>query len=145
MRLVLDTDVMVAAIRSRQGASQQVLRAALAGRCTLLVSVPLTIEYEAVMTRPQHLSASHLSTRDVEDLLDTVASIADPVRLAFLWRPQLRDPEDDMVLETAVNGRADLLATFDKRDFGNRAAKFGIRVVSPADALPCWSTVDEKE
>jgi putative PIN family toxin of toxin-antitoxin system len=135
MRIVLDTDVMVAAIRSREGASQQVLRTALVGRCTLLVSVPLIIEYEAVMTRPEHLSASHLSTKDIEDLLDAVAFVADPIRLAFLWRPQLRDPEDDIVLETAANGRADLLATFNKRDFGNRAAGFGIRVVSPADVL----------
>lgn len=135
MRIVLDTDVMVAAIRSRIGASQRILRMALLQRFTLLVSVPLVIEYESVMTRPEHLSASRLTAADVRDLLHDVISIAEPVRLAFLWRPQLRDVADDMVLETAVNGSADLLTTFNGRDFRAGASKFAIRIAPPGDAL----------
>ena len=105
MRWVLDTDVLVAAVRSESGASRQILRAGLLGGFRWLVSVPLFIEYEAVLSRPEQLAASGLSTADVKTLLDAVAVVIEPVRLAFLWRPQLRDPNDDMVIEAAVNGR----------------------------------------
>jgi PIN domain len=71
----------------------------------LLVSVALMLEYEAVMTRKQHLAVSKLSTEDVGILLDAVAAVGEPVRPAFLWRPSLRDADDDMVLEVAVNAR----------------------------------------
>jgi putative PIN family toxin of toxin-antitoxin system len=135
MRLVLDTAAMVAAIRSDSGASRRLLQAALQGeRVTLLVSVPLLIEYEAVMTRPEHLHAARLTAAEVGSLLDAVAAIAEPVRLAFLWRPLLPDIDDDMVLETAVNGRTDCIVTFNRRDFALARQQFGIAVLSPAEA-----------
>jgi predicted nucleic acid-binding protein len=101
MRMVLDTAVLVAAIRSDAGASRWLVRAALERRrgLTLLVTVPLLIEYEAVMTRTEHLKASGLSIGDVEALFDAVAAVAEPVRLAYLWRPTLLDVDDDMVLK----------------------------------------------
>ena len=68
-------------------------------------------------------------------MLDTVASVAEPVRLAFLWRPAVRDPDVDMVLEAAVNGRADAIVTFNLRDFGTVAARFGVAVLTPGEAL----------
>jgi len=137
MRLVLDTAAMVAAIRSDAGASRRLLRAALERQrgLTLLVSVPLLIEYEAVMTRPEHLRAARLSARDVELLLDALAAVAEPVKLAFLWRPTLPDVDDDMLLEAAVNGRADGIVTFNRRDFGPVAEQFGIAVLSPGEAV----------
>ena len=135
MRLVLDTTVMVAAIRSDSGASRRLLMAALECRLTLLASVPLMIEYQAVMTRPEHLTASRLSIEDVSVLLDAVAAVAQPVRLAFLWRPAVRDPDDDMVLEAAVNGRADAIVTFNIRDFDKAAEHFGVEVVLPREAV----------
>jgi putative PIN family toxin of toxin-antitoxin system len=135
VRLILDTAVMVAAIRSDAGASRRLLLAALERRLTLLVSVPLMIEYQAVMTRPEHLKASGLSAADIEVLLDAVAAVAEPVRLAFLWRPIVRDPDDDMVLEAAVNGKADALVTFHLRDFAGVANKFSIAVLSPGEAV----------
>ena len=135
MRLILDTAVMVAAIRSDAGASRRLLLAALERRLTLLVSVPLMIEYQAAMTRPEHLKASGLSAPDIEVLLDAVAAVAEPVRLAFLWRPIVRDPDDDMVLEAAVNGKADALVTFNLRDFAGVANKFSIAVLSPGEAV----------
>jgi len=134
VRLVLDTDVLVAAIRSNTGASHQLLRAGLEHRYLPLVSVPLMIEYQAVLTRDEHLTASHLSVDDVTTLLDAVAMVAEPVWLAFLWRPLLKDPDDDMVLEAAVNGEADALVTFNRRDFAG-AARFGIAVMTPREAL----------
>jgi putative PIN family toxin of toxin-antitoxin system len=135
VRLILDTAVMVAAIRSDTGASRRLLLAALERRLTLLASVPLMIEYQAVMTRPEHLKASGLSAADIEVLLDAVAAVVEPVRLAFLWRPVVRDPDDDMVLEAAVNGKADALVTFNLRDFAGVANKFGIAVLSPGEAV----------
>jgi putative PIN family toxin of toxin-antitoxin system len=134
-RVVLDTSVLVAAVRSDQGASRALLVAALDQRYALLASVPLMIEYEAVLTRREHLEVSGLSADDIGAILDALAVIAEPVRLAYLWRPALRDTNDDMVLETAVNGRADFLVTFNRRDFESVAARFGLEVRGPAQAL----------
>jgi predicted nucleic acid-binding protein len=119
------------------GASRRLLQSALERRrgLIILVSVPLMIEHEAVMTRSEHLKAAGLSASDVGVLLDAVAEIAEPVRLAYLWRPTLPDVDDDMVLEAAVNGRAEGIVTFNLRDFGASAEQFGIRAMSPADAV----------
>jgi len=103
---VLDTDVLVAAFRSDAGASRRILQAALARRFEVLLSVPLMFEYEAVLCRPEHLAASGASTEDVRDVLDGLAAVGRHVKLAFRWRPALPDPNDDMVLETAINGQA---------------------------------------
>ncbi|OIQ65279.1 hypothetical protein GALL_531650 [mine drainage metagenome] len=135
MRLVLDTATMVAAIRSNAGASNRLLAAGLERRFALLVSTPLLIEYEAVMTRSEHLLASGLTNGEVAMVLDAVAATAEPVRLAFLWRPAVRDPDDDMVLEVAANGQADAIVTFNLRDFSAVAGRFGIEVLSPGAAL----------
>jgi len=137
---VLDTATVVAAIRSDAGASRRLLRAAMERRrgITLLVSVPLLIEYEAVMTRIEHLKAARLSAANVGVLLDAVAAVAEPVRLAFLWRPMLADIDDDMVLEAAVNGRADAIVTFNRRDFIAAAEQFGIPVWLPGEAVRGW-------
>jgi putative PIN family toxin of toxin-antitoxin system len=140
MKLVLDTDAMVAAIRSDAGASRRLLQAVLERRpgLTLLVSVPLLIEYEAVMTRAEHLRVARLSVGDVAILLDAIAAAAEPVRLAYLWRPTLSDADDDMVLEAAVNGAADAIVTFNRRDFAPTATQFGIPVLSPGEAMMRW-------
>jgi putative PIN family toxin of toxin-antitoxin system len=131
----MDTDVMVAAFRSQRGASRQILLAALACRFELLLSVPLILEYEAVLNRPEHLAASGLTSREVERVLDDIAAVAKPVKLSFRWRPRLRDPNDDMVLETAVNGNADAIVTFNQRDFEKAKRSFGCAVLLPAAAL----------
>jgi putative PIN family toxin of toxin-antitoxin system len=134
-RAVLDTSVVVAALRSDQGASRVLLVGALERRYRLLVSMPLMLEYEAVMTRSEHLEAAGVSRGDVQEILDGVASVIEPVRLAYLWRPTLPDPQDDMVLETAMNGRADLLVTLNRRHFEPAASAFAVKVVSPAEAV----------
>jgi predicted nucleic acid-binding protein len=137
MRLVFDTDAMVAAIRSDTGASRRLLQSVLERRrgLTLRVSVPLLIEYEAVMTRPEHLKAARLSAADVGTLLDAVAAAAEAVRLAYLWRPMLSDANDDMVLEAAVNGGAYGIVTFNRRDFDPSVKQFGILALPPGEAV----------
>ncbi len=142
MRLVLDTDVMAAAFRSDRGASRCLLVSALEGAFELLLSVPLIIEYEAVLTRPEHLVAIGLAAAEVNAVLDAVAKVAIPVAFRFLWRPRLKDPADEMVLETAVNGNADWLVTFNTRHLAHQAGDFGIRVLRPVEA---WREVQEHE
>jgi len=104
--------------------------------------VPLIIEYEAVLTRPEHLEASGLTARQVNEVLDALVKVSSPVTLRFLWRPQLKDPADEMVLETAVNGAADWLVTFNLRHLADAARHFGIRVTRPSDA---WREIRRHE
>jgi putative PIN family toxin of toxin-antitoxin system len=134
-RVALDTNVLVAALRSDRGASRQLLLGALERSYQLVASVPLMIEYEAVLSRAEHVLAAGLSAEEVQTLLDAVAMVADPVRLAYLWRPLLTDTEDDMVLETAINGRAEILVTLNLRDFAAAKGMFDVLILSPADAL----------
>ena len=131
MRLVLDTDVIVAAFRSDRGASRQLLLAVLDRKVVMLVSVPLMLEYEAVLKRPEQLDAIGVSADEIDTVLDALAAVAQPVRLLFLWRPMLKDPADEMVLDTAVNGQADRLVTFNLRHLGQAAREFGISVDVP--------------
>jgi predicted nucleic acid-binding protein len=137
MILALDTDVLVAAVRSRLGASRAWLRAILRGEATLLLSVPLALQYEAVLMRPEHLAAAGANPTQVVSLLDALCAVSRPVEIPFLWRPMLRDPDDEMVLEVAVNGRADRLLTFNERDFTG-AATLGVTVERPGPAWRAW-------
>jgi putative PIN family toxin of toxin-antitoxin system len=131
----LDTDVFVAAVRSPAGASAELVRRIRQRRAVMLATVPLFIEYEAVATRPEHLAAAGATRADVLNVLDVLATVVERVEPHFLWRPRLRDPDDEMVLEAAANGRADLIVTFNTRDFGQAAQAFGIGLALPAQAL----------
>lgn len=135
MRLVLDTTVLVAGTRSHRGGSNALLAAALRRRFTLVATVPLMLEYEAVLMRREHLAASRLARADVGVLLDALAAVAEPATLWFLWRPQLPDADDDMILEAAVNGRADAIVTFNRRDFVGASERLGVAVRSPSESL----------
>jgi len=132
---VLDTDVLVAAFRSDTGASRKVLEAARTRRFNLLLSVPLMLEYEAVLTRPEHLAASRATIEDVSAVLDELASVTRRVELVIRTRPLLSDPNDEMVLETAINGRADAIVTFNDRDFRPVATRFRCSVVRPVEVV----------
>lgn len=102
--MVLDTSVLVAALQSQLGASRVLLNAALVSRFELLISNPLVLEYEAVLSRPGHLQASGLTATELAELLDDICTAETPVSIARTLRPQLPDPDDEMVLEAAVNG-----------------------------------------
>ena len=135
MKVVLDTDVIVAAMRSPTGASAALLLAALEGHVVLAANVALVIEYEATCSRAEHVSAAGLSVAQVSVFLDAVSDLIVPVETRYLWRPQLRDPGDEMVLEAAVNGQAQAIVTFNLRDYGVAPNKFGVDVMLPRDAL----------
>lgn len=135
MRYVLDTDVIVSAMRSPTGASAALVLAALEGRFDLIANVPLVVEYEATCSIEEHQLAAGLSEQQVRLYLDGLAALVEPVETHFLWRPRLRDPSDEMVLEAAVNGRADAIVTFNARDYGTIPRDFGIEVLKPYEAL----------
>lgn len=135
MNYVLDTNVLVAAVRSPAGASAEILRRVLHRKVGALCSVPLFMEYEAVLMRQEHLAAAGAHADQVSNLLDALAGVVIRVEIQFLWRPQLRDPNDDLVLELAVNGQGlgDSVAiiTSNQKDFLPQVAKFGIGVMTP--------------
>lgn len=132
---MLDTDVVVAALRSREGASAEVVRRVLRGELRIALSVAVALEYEAVAARPEHLAAAQLTKEDALRVIDGLVAVAKPVETHFRWRPQLRDPDDEMVLEAAVNGGASAIVTFNRRDFAVAERLFGIAILSPAQAL----------
>ena len=132
---MLDTNVVVAAMRSPSGASAAILRAARQGRATLLATVALALEYEAICHEAEHRLAAGLSGREVDIFLAALIALAEPIETHFLWRPQLRDSGDEMVLEAAVNGGADALVTFNVRDFGIAPSLFGVEVLLPREAI----------
>jgi putative PIN family toxin of toxin-antitoxin system len=135
VRLVLDTDVMVAAVTSATGASRALLRKALAGDIELAVSTGLFLEYEAVLLRPARLAAASAHENTIVALLDAVAAIAAPVALDYRWRPSGADPDDELVLESAVNGYADGIATFNVRHLRMAGRRFGPLVDRPGPLL----------
>ena len=135
MKLVLDTDVVVAAFRSPAGGSAELLRLADEQMCQIVVSVALMLEYESVILRPEHLEAANATLEQAEVFLKALANLAEPVQVDYRWRPQTRDPGDEMVLEAAINASADVLVTFNKRDFGTAPAQFGIACLRPGEVL----------
>lgn len=134
MRLVLDTNVLVAAFRSPRGASARLLEAARHGRVTLIANVALFCEWEAVLLRTQHLAAARRGRREMHAALDELAALLQPADRKFSWRPQLRDPDDEMVLEAAIGGRAEAIVTFEEATFAGPAGRFGVQVLTPAQA-----------
>ena len=101
----------------------------------MLASVPMLLEYEDVLKRPEHLRSTNLTLEDVDVFIATVTTLIEPVPLYFLWRPQLRDPNDEIILEAAVNGQAQCIVAFNERDFRGGAHRFGIEVLRPGDFL----------
>ena len=134
-RVVLDTSVVVAALRTRTGAGNAVLRLAAAKRIKALVSPPLFMEYEAVLKRPEQQLVHGFDLLEIDEFLAEFAALVEPVEVHFRWRPQVRDPADEMVFEVAVNGNADALVTYNVADFAAAAAQFNVRVMRPSEIL----------
>jgi putative PIN family toxin of toxin-antitoxin system len=135
VRVVLDTSVLISAIRSDRGAAAEVVRLAIGGAFTLLLDYKLVSEYRDVAFREIHIVQSGKTRKDVKTLIDLLEDIADPVFVAFKHRPLSRDANDDMVLDVAINGGAYVLLTRNIRDFTAAAKPFGIRVLTPRDFL----------
>ena len=134
-RVVLDTNVLTAGLRSRNGASFVILQLIGQQRIKPLVTVSLFLEYEAVLKRPEQMSVHGLSEPQVDRLLAGFLSIAEPIDVHFRWRPQLSDPKDELVLEAAVNGRAEVMLTHNLRDFEAVQRKFNLGIMRPSRFL----------
>ncbi len=134
-KVVLDTSVLTSSLRSRLGASYAVLRLVQAGQVIPLVTPALFLEYEAVLTRQKHLIASGFTIEEMVTFLDAFAGFCCPVEIHFFWRPQLNDANDEMVLEAAVNGRADALVTFNTVHFATAAPRFHLPIWLPQQLL----------
>ena len=132
-RFVLDTNILVAASRHRGGPSFALVQAVRRRRVKLCCSASLFLEYESVLKRPEQRAVSGWSVQDVDAVLAELAGLLEPVELHFRWRPQWRDPADEMVLEAAVNGGVDALITYNHRDFAP-AARFNLAVLTPPGA-----------
>jgi putative PIN family toxin of toxin-antitoxin system len=134
-RVVIDTDVVVTALRSITGGSNAVLTQVAHGRLMPLVTPALFLEYETVLKRPEQRLVHGLDLAAVDRFLSAFAAASEAVEVSFHWRPQLRDANDEMVLETALNGQADALVTHNVKDFASAAEKFGLRVLRPGELL----------
>ena len=132
MKIVLDTNVLFAALKSRRGASYKLISLLPIKRFSIAISVPLVIEYEDVLRRGR-LSDS-ITEKDISDFIDFFCYIGDQQEIFFLWRPFLPDPSDDLVLEVAVAGGCDAIITYNKRHFKN-VEKFGLRILDPKEFL----------
>jgi len=132
MLVVLDTNVIVAGLRSRDGASFQILNAIVENRAAFALSVPLLLEYEAVLKRPSTLAATALRAADMDVILNMLCARGKAIQLHYLWRPQLRDEKDEMVLELAINASVDAIVTFNRADFLSAARRFDMPIITPA-------------
>jgi len=127
-RVVLDTNVLVSALRSRKGASFKVVSLIGKGLFQLSISVPLVLEYESAAKRISKLVG--LKYSDIDDIVDYICKVAEHRDIYYLWRPFLKDPKDDMVLEVAVESESDYIVTHNVRDFAG-IEQFGLETITP--------------
>jgi putative PIN family toxin of toxin-antitoxin system len=131
-RVVLDTSVLIAGLRSRRGASYRLLKLLGRGRFEICISVPLVLEYESAAKRISRALGLHHT--DIEDILDYICAVSVHRRIHFLWRPFLRDPSDDMVLELAVESESQYIVTHNISDFAG-IRQFGLEALTPGEFL----------
>ena len=132
VNVVIDTNVLIAALRSKRGCSHKLLISLAEDLYIPNVSVPLFVEYESVAKREGMLT--NLSVEDIEAILDYLLSKSNIREIFYLWRPFLKDPKDDLVLEVAVESQSKYIITFNKKDFKG-IGKFGVEVLTPREFL----------
>ena len=131
MKIVIDTNVLVAALRSRRGASFKLVSVLPSDEFSIAISVPLVLEYEDALKR---LESSAITSQDIGNFVDFLCKIGHHQEIFFLWRPFLPDPSDDHVLEVAVAAGCEAIVTYNKRDFKG-IERFGLRVLDPREFL----------
>jgi putative PIN family toxin of toxin-antitoxin system len=132
---VLDTASFVTAIRSSDGAAGEVVRMIFRGELVPLMDLKLGLEYRDVALRLEHVKASALSKREILELIEAMEAFAVPVEIVMKTRPLSSDPNDDMILDLAINGQAEALVTSNTKHFVGAGKRFGIPVLSPAELL----------
>lgn len=132
-QVVIDTNIFFAALYSQRGASYKLLSLIDSGKFGSHISVPLILEYEDVAKR--NLDQINPSAQEVDDIIDYICMVANRQKIYYLWRPFLKDPKDEMVLELAVAAGCDFIITFNQRDFQGVKEEFGIGVITPKEFL----------
>lgn len=140
-RVIIDTCVLIAALRSKRGAANKLLRLLDTGLFTVVVSVPLVLEYEATAKR---LVPELHSDAEIEKFINTLCDVSEHQEIHYLWRPVLADAQDEMVLEVAVAGSCDYIVTFNSRDFAT-IQNFGVKVVTPETLLKLIGVIHEHD
>ena len=133
LRVVFDTNILAAALRSKNGASYQLISLVVANKFKIAVSLPLLMEYLDVLLRPT-VKPAGVSDADILDFVGEILQQAQRQNIYFLWRPWLKDEKDDMILELAIASQADYIVTFNLKDFRN-IELFGIEAITPKDFL----------
>jgi putative PIN family toxin of toxin-antitoxin system len=131
-KIVIDTNVIVSALRSRRGASYELLMHIGKNKFDINISVPLILEYESAAKKL--IGKTKLKKKDIDDIVDYICTVAQKWKIFYLWRPYLKDPKDDLVLELAVTSESKFIVTYNKKDFQN-VKTFGLRVVTPKEFL----------
>jgi putative PIN family toxin of toxin-antitoxin system len=142
VRIVFDTSSLITALRSSKGAAAEVLRLVFLEKLVILMDYKIGSEYRDVALRPEHLATARRSAETVLSLIDDLEGLAEPVQVVNKPRPLSTDPNDDMVLDVAINGRADAIVTQNIKHFITPARRYGLKVLSPAELL---ETLREKD
>lgn len=132
VQIVIDTNIFISALKNDIGASFYLLSLIGKSEFETNISVPLIMEYESVANR--FLGKTNLSVTDLNNIIDYICSASNIHKIRYLWRPYLKDPKDDFVLELAVKARSQYIITFNEKDFKN-ISKFGIKAVTPWEFL----------
>ncbi len=132
MKIVIDTNVFISALKSKRGAAYRLLKLVGTGRFSVSISVPIIFEYDDVAKRRSMLA---LTDQQIDDIINYLCLTSEHVAIFYLWRPVLSDPKDDFVLELAVNAAVDCIVTFNVKDFQKGQERFGIEIVTPQEFL----------
>lgn len=130
MNIVIDTNVIVSGLQSDMGYSHKLLEALPSREFDICISVPLVLEYESQLSK--HLPPEIFTKEDIEDFIDYICKIGNKTPIYYLWRPFLKDPFDDHVLELALASRSQYIVTFNKKDFKD-AERYGIGIIKPGE------------
>lgn len=133
LSIVIDTNILISALRSNLGASYKLVSLIPSDSFSINVSVPLVVEYEDVLKRPELLP--HLTSEDIDAFIDYIVSVSLHREIHYLWRPFLKDPNDDMLVELAVASEADAIVTYNKKDFKGVEEAFGIKILDAREFL----------
>lgn len=130
--IVIDTNVILSALKSSLGKSFELISKIGTDNFDFVISVPLVLEYESMLKK--HLDKNIFTDSDIDDFIDYLCAAGIKTKIFYLWRPFLKDPFDDHVLEVAINANADIIVTFNKKDF-IEASVFGIKILTPKEFL----------
>lgn len=130
--VVIDTNVILSALKSKKGKSNQLLKTIGAGKFDFAISVPLILEYESVLKK--YVNRDYYKNDDIDDFINYLCYTGKKIKLFYLWRPYLKDPYDDHVLELAIHANSKYIITYNKKDF-KEAEQLGIVSLTPAEFM----------